>query len=203
MAGIKCIYSSKICETTGGMTKYLSMCKGTMQCTIPRQTQHQANDFLVILKADATVPLTKQMLGQMQRMDTIGGDNAEMADEVVYESVRSTTSRSRSGNQSTQSGIKLIRFNDGTRGQVGKQVGDKDAMADVADIPGDTDNRLPFKNNVEYEWARFMQVSKMTKRSMTMFFSNPTLAPMWDHLSYKNVDEMRALLTELPYGKVT
>ncbi len=48
-----------------------------------------------------------------------------------------------------------------------------------------------------------MQASKMTKRSMRMFFSNPTLAPMREHLSYKNVDGMKALLTELPYGKVT
>ncbi len=51
-------------------------------------------------------------------------------------------------------------------------------MADVADISGDADNRLPLNNNVEYEWARFMQASKMTKGSMTIFFSNPTLAPM-------------------------
>ncbi len=47
-----------------------------------------------------------------------------------------------------------------------------------------------------------MQDSKMTKRSMRMFFNNPDLAPMREHLSYKNVDEMRVLLTELPYGKV-
>ncbi len=48
-----------------------------------------------------------------------------------------------------------------------------------------------------------MQDSKMTKGLMGMFFNNPDLAPMREHLSYKNVDEMRALLTELPYGKVT
>ncbi len=48
-----------------------------------------------------------------------------------------------------------------------------------------------------------MQASKMTKGSMTIFFSNHTLAPMRKHLSYKNVDEMRALLIELPYSKVT
>lgn len=47
-----------------------------------------------------------------------------------------------------------------------------------------------------------MQASKMTKRSMRMFFHNPDLAPMRKHLSYKNVDEIRALLIELPYGKV-
>ncbi len=163
-----------------------------MRCTIPRQTGHRANDFLVIPKAKATVSLTEQMLGQIQRMDAVSGDDAEMADKMVHESVCSTTSRSRSGIQSTQSGFKLIRFNDGRRGQAGEPVRDEDAMADVADIPGDADNRLPFKNNVEYEWAMFMQVSKMTKGSMTMFLSNPTLAPMREHLSYKNVDEMRA-----------
>ncbi len=89
-------------------------------------------------------------------MDAVGGNNTEMADEVVHESVRSTTSRSRSGIQSTQSGFKLIKFNNGRRGQTGEPVEDEDAIADVADIPGDADNRLPFKNNVEYEWARFM-----------------------------------------------
>ena len=73
-------------------------------------------------------------------------------------------------------------------------------MAVVADI--DVDNYLLFKTNVEYKQAKFMQASKMTKRLITIFFSNPTLAPMWEHLSYKNVDKMRALLTELPYDKV-
>ncbi len=66
----------------------------------------------------------------------------------------------------------MIRFNDGRRGQEGEPVGDENAMTDVADILSDVDNRLPFKNNVEYEWPRFMQASKITKGSMTMFFSN-------------------------------
>ena len=48
-----------------------------------------------------------------------------------------------------------------------------------------------------------MQVSKMTKKLITMFLSNPTLAPIWEHLSYKNVDKIKALLTELLYNKVT
>ena len=47
-----------------------------------------------------------------------------------------------------------------------------------------------------------MQDSKMTKKSMRMFFNNLDLTLMQEHLSYKSVDEMRALLTELPYGKV-
>ncbi len=89
------------------------------------------------------------MLGQIQRMDAVGGDDAEMADEVVNESVRSITFRSRSGIQSNQSGFKLIQFNDGRRGQGGEPVEDEDAIADVVNKPGDADNRLPFKNNVE------------------------------------------------------
>ena len=38
---------------------------------------------------------------------------------------------------------------------------------------------------------------------MAIFFSNLTLVFMWENLSYKNVDKMRALLIELLYGKVT
>ena len=43
----------------------------------------------------------------------------------------------------------------------------------------------------------------MTKESMRMFFSNLTLALLQKHLSYKNVDKMRALLKGLSYGKIT
>ncbi len=111
-------------------------------------------------------------------MDAVGRDNAEMADKVVHENIHSTTSRSRSGIQSTQSEFKLIRFNDGKKGQVEETIGDKDAMADVIDIPTDVKNCLPFKKNVEYKWTRFMQASKMTKKLMTIFFSNPILAPI-------------------------
>ena len=38
------------------------------------------------------------------------------------------------------------------------------------------DNGFLFKNNIEYAWAKFMQDSKMTKRSMGMLFNNPDLA---------------------------
>ncbi len=62
-----------------------------------------------------------------------------------------TISWLRSGIQSNQSKYKLIRLNDGRRGQVGKLVGDKDIMPDVADILSDVDNCLLFKNNVKYE----------------------------------------------------
>ena len=47
-----------------------------------------------------------------------------------------------------------------------------------------------------------MQASKMRKRLMTMFFSNPILILIWEHLSYKNIDKIKALLTKLLYGKV-
>ncbi len=47
-----------------------------------------------------------------------------------------------------------------------------------------------------------MQASKITKGLMTMFFSNPTLTLMQEYLSYKKVDKIWALLTELLYSKV-
>ena len=145
----------------------------------------------------------KRLTNKVEKIDTVGGDHAEMADQVIHRNVRSITSRSKSGIQLIQSRFKLIRFNDSRRGQIRELVGDKDAMADVMDIPGNADNCLPFKNNIEYEWARFMQASKMTKRSMTMFFSNPTLAPIWEYLSFKNVAKMRALSIKLLYDKLT
>ncbi len=37
---------------------------------------------------------------------------------------------------------------------------------------------------------------------MAIFFRNTTLAPMREYLSYKNVEEIRVLLTELPYGQI-
>ena len=77
-------------------------------------------------------------------------------------------------------------------------------MAYLADTPIVLDdNGLLFKINIEYAWTKFIQDSKMTKRSMRMFFNNPNLASMREHLGYKNVDKMRALLTELSYDKVT
>ena len=57
MAGMKCIYCSKVCETTYKVTEHLSIRKCTMRCTIPRQTQHR------VPKTEATIPLTEQMLG--------------------------------------------------------------------------------------------------------------------------------------------
>ena len=36
-----------------------------------------------------------------------------------------------------------------------------------------------------------------------MLFSHPDLAPMRQYLSYKNVDKMKILLTELPYSEET
>ena len=47
-----------------------------------------------------------------------------------------------------------------------------------------------------------MQDSKIIKSSMGIFFNNPHLTPKQEHLSYKNVDEMKVLLTKLPYAKI-
>lgn len=77
-------------------------------------------------------------------------------------------------------------------------------MTSMINIPDVEDkNRLLFKNNVVYVWARFRQASKMTKKLMTIFFTNPNLTLMQEHLSYKNIDEMRTLFIELLYSKVT
>ncbi len=62
MAGIKFIHYSKVCETTREMTKHLSTCESTIRCIISRQTRHQV---LVTPKAEATVLLTEQILGQI------------------------------------------------------------------------------------------------------------------------------------------
>lgn len=43
------------------------------------------------------------------------------------------------------------------------------------------DNCLIFENYVKYIWTRFMQASKMTKSSMTIFFINPDLASIQEH----------------------
>ena len=48
-----------------------------------------------------------------------------------------------------------------------------------------------------------MQDLKMSKRSMKRIFNNPDLVPMREYLSYKSIDKIRVLLTELLYGKVT
>ena len=73
----------------------------------------------------------------------------------------------------------MIEFTNSKRGQVGKPVGDKEFMVYLADTPVVlNDNSLLFKNNVKYAWAKFMQDSKITKRSIEMFFNNRNLAPM-------------------------
>ena len=48
-----------------------------------------------------------------------------------------------------------------------------------------------------------MHDNKIIKGSIGIFLNNLDLAHIWEHLSYKSVDELRALLKELPYNKVT
>ena len=142
--------------------------------------------------------LTK--FGSMVGVDII--ENMEMA-KVILESICSTLSRSRSGIQSTQSIFRLVKYGDSERGQAREQIRYEDVIVGLANIPVvKDDNCLPLKNNVEYIWARFMQANKTIKRLMTIFFINLDLASMQEHLSYKDMDEMKALLTELLYGKI-
>ena len=76
-------------------------------------------------------------------------------------------------------------------------------MANITNIPSNAGNWLPDKNIVEYKWVRFLQANKITKKLMTIFFNNPILPPMQKYLTYKNMDKIKAWLTELPYDKIT
>ena len=223
MTGMNCSYYSRVCETARRMTKFLLICRvqrGTACRIIPRRIQRRINNFFMIPEAEATLPLAEQMEGiysdkeekgpyinNVEKMDPVGtAEYVEKADEeqVNTNGVRSTCTRSRSRIQSTQSGFKVIEFTNSVRRQAGEPVGDEEFMAYLADtLVVLNDNGFPFKNNIEYAWAKFMQDSKMTKRSIGRFFNNPDLALMREHLNYKNMNEMRPLLTELPYSKVT
>ena len=76
-------------------------------------------------------------------------------------------------------------------------------MAYLTDIPiKQNNNCIPFENNVVYTWTRFIQTYKMLKGLIDMFFNNFDLAPMQKHLSHKNINKMRTLLTKLLYGSV-
>ena len=93
----------------------------------------------------------------------------------------------------------MIQFSDYKREQDGKLVEYEDLVADIANIPVIKDiNFLLFKNNINYTWAKFMQASKITKRLLTMVFTNSNLASIREYLNYKILDKMRALLTKLP-----
>ena len=76
-------------------------------------------------------------------------------------------------------------------------------MVYIADIPFKQNNNcFLFKNKIKYARVEFMQISKILKKSIDMFFNNPNLAPIQQHLSYTNIDKIRMLLTKLPYNKV-
>lgn len=47
-----------------------------------------------------------------------------------------------------------------------------------------------------------MQTSRMSKWSMAIFFINPDLVLMQQHLNYKKKDKMRPLLIKLSYNNV-
>ena len=205
------------------MTKHLLTYKVQWEIrsySILRQIKHRTNDSLTIPKAEATFLLVEQIKGiysdkeekspyinNVEKMDLIStAEYIQKADgeQINRESMHSTCTWSRSGIQSTQSGFKVIRFINNKRKQVEKPIRDEKFIAYLADTPVVlNDNGLLFKNNIEYTWAKFMQDSKITKGSMGIFFNNSDLAPIRKHLSYKSMDEMRALLIELPYNKVT
>ncbi len=104
------------------------MYKGMICHTILYQRQDRV---FITSKTKAIVPLIEQMLRQIEviysdreekptnkfgKIDMFGGDNMKMADKVVYENMRNTTSQSRLEIQLIENRFQLIRFNDGKRG---------------------------------------------------------------------------------------
>lgn len=115
-----------------------------------------------------------------------------------------TFSKLRSEIQLTQSEVKLIKFSNNKRKYVRKLVGYEDIMLDMTNIPIiENNNCHPLKNNIEYTWANFIQNNKITKKPITISFTNFNLASMQEYLSYKNVDKIRVLLTKLSYSRIT
>lgn len=75
-------------------------------------------------------------------------------------------------NQLTQSRFKLSKFGNNKKEQTGKLIKFKDVIIDIANILFIKDNNCFLnKNNVEYAQAKFMQASKMIKRSMIIILS--------------------------------
>lgn len=93
--------------------------------------------------------------------------------KVNPESMCSTCTRSRSRIQSTQNKFKVIGFTNSQRGQVAELVGNEEVMAYLTDTPiVFNNNDHLFKNNIEYASTKFMQDSKMTNKSIEIFFNN-------------------------------
>lgn len=57
-------------------------------------------------------------------------------------------------------------------------------------------NYHPFRLNIDFAQAKFLPTSKISKKSIYIFFSNLDLTSMQEQLSYKNVDKMQALFIE-------
>lgn len=99
-----------------------------------------------------------------------------------------TFSQLRSRIQLTQNRFKLIKFDEKAR----EPVRYEDIMVGMTNISViEDDNCLTFKYNVEYAWARFMQVSKMIKESIMMLIINLNLVLMREHLNNRNLNKKR------------
>lgn len=223
MTGMKYRHCSKKCETTCKITNYFSTCKvwqGIACYIVLYNTLHNTNNFL-IAKAEAMLLLIKLISEKKSpytdasnRKDPTSIDE-EILDrsevtkmlEVKYITPKSeyiTSTQSKSGIQSIQNRLKSIKFDNCIREQIVELVDKKNTTVYIVDIPINQDNIcFLFKNNVEYIQAKFMQVSKISKGSINIFFNNSDLASIQQYLSYKNIDKIRVLLTKLSYSKVT
>ena len=141
---------------------------------------------------------------RMDPVDIIKYVEKANREQMNLKSMRSTYIRSGSKIQSTHNRFKVIGFMNSKRGQPEKQVENKKYIAYLAGILVVLNNNsLLLKDNIEYALAMFMQYNNMTKGLMRIFFNNLDLVLIWKYLSYKSVDEIKALLIKLLYSKVT
>lgn len=87
MIGIKYSHCLKVCETTYGMTKYLSTCKvwqKIARCTILCQIQCGTNDIFTIPKAEATLSSVEQIerIYSNEKEEGLYTNNVERIDPV-------------------------------------------------------------------------------------------------------------------------
>lgn len=96
----------------------------------------------------------------IRRIDPIRIDeDAKIAnkEKITPDSIHSTSICSKLKIQLIQNRFKLIEFNDSKKKQTRKQVKDKKVTAYIVNILIIINNNyLLFKNNIEYEWVKFI-----------------------------------------------
>ena len=74
----------------------------------------------------------QKLMNKVRKINAVSGNDAEMADKIVHESVYNITFWSTSRIELIKSKFKLIKFHDSRKNQVENLVEDKNAIVDVA-----------------------------------------------------------------------